>query len=521
MHKYLNILAIVLCLLLPPSHSALATEVYGISAADLGLYSGNRHLFEWDIAGARRMLDSFAEADRSTPAYVTLRARLLFMEGDYPKALDLLERSGIKGSFSDLVKATVVAADGFQSRQSEHFIIYWKDERDALLAEPGLDALEKAWQVLNNDMGFVPDGKVRVEIYPSVSSFTSVSTLSREEVRTSGTIGLCKFNRIMITSPRATLWGFGWRDTLVHEYVHMVVYKLSRGRAPIWIHEGIAKYLEASWRGRYGILTPSDWALLARRLRRDDLITIEQMSPSVAKLPSAEDTQLAFAEVATMFAFLAEQKGLDAIRAIVNSLAGGLEDKEALMAVWGEGYASFQRAWRSWVENLPVQNPDIQTIALKLAGESEDGEDPSDISDREAGDFSRLGDLLQERGRDQAAAKEYARAYETAPHIAGVASRHLWGRIAVGDNESAVMTAMEAIRLYPDLPVLWYRKGMALAALGRHEEAVRALRELMEINPFHIPGRRLLLASLSELNDKKGIKTQEEALEFLEKQEPH
>jgi hypothetical protein len=35
---------------------------------------------------------------------------------------------------------------------------------------------------------------------------------------------------------------------LSHEYIHYIVVQLSHNRAPIWLHEGIAKYFESAWR---------------------------------------------------------------------------------------------------------------------------------------------------------------------------------------------------------------------------------------------------------------------------------
>ena len=60
--------------------------------------------------------------------------------------------------------------------------------------------------------------------------------------------------------------GYDWLDTVSHEFVHLVVSKKSRNTVPIWMHEGLAKYLESRWRGPAGgAMTPSTLALLGRR----------------------------------------------------------------------------------------------------------------------------------------------------------------------------------------------------------------------------------------------------------------
>jgi len=49
--------------------------------------------------------------------------------------------------------------------------------------------------------------------------------------------------------------------------------------------------------------------MLAKALRTGKLISFEAMHPSMAKLPSAEDATLAFAEVANAVGHLYAQKG--------------------------------------------------------------------------------------------------------------------------------------------------------------------------------------------------------------------
>ena len=43
----------------------------------------------------------------------------------------------------------------------------------------------------------------------------------------SGTIAICKYNKLMFTSPKAMLRGYEWLDTLSHEYVHFVISVIS------------------------------------------------------------------------------------------------------------------------------------------------------------------------------------------------------------------------------------------------------------------------------------------------------
>ena len=57
-------------------------------------------------------------------------------------------------------------------------------------------------------------------------------------------------------------------DTISHEYVHYVITRKWGKQIPLWLHEGLAKYLEARWRNakykdKQDYLSPSFKKLLA------------------------------------------------------------------------------------------------------------------------------------------------------------------------------------------------------------------------------------------------------------------
>lgn len=500
------------------SSSARAFEIYGVSESRLGLYMGNNLLSSWQVQKARNVVDDLLATAPEDPAALSLNSRVLFFEGKYSESLEILEKFGPEAEeFRALVRTTAEQAAAFKSKSSEHFEVFWSDPKDELMADQALEGLEAARAELRKAMAYEPPDKIRVELYPSVAAFTSVSTLTREEVETSGTIGLCKFNRIMIASPRATAWGYRWRDTLSHEYVHLVVYRLSKGLAPIWVHEGIARYLESSWRGVYGEMDVSSMALLVRRKAAGTLITLEEMSPSVAKLPSAEDTSLAFAEVGTMMKLLVEKRGSSALMNLAVEMGNGKTDREALESVWGGSFDSFDAAWRKWADGLESDNQDIQIMGLKLA-EGHGGEDdvePGELADPKAKDFARIGDLLKGRGREIAAAIEFEKAYASSPEAPGIASRHAGGLLAREKYDEALKVSQGALRYYPDMPVLWRRKGEAQLALGRFDDAEETFSEILEINPFHIPARSALLYIAQTAGKEDEVKRREQDLAKL------
>src|SRR6185437_8113113 len=143
--------------------------------------------------------------------------------------------------------------------------------------------------------------------------------------------------------------------------------RVSRNAAPIWLHEGLAKFEERRWRapqGDGGGLTPTMEHLLAAALagqpdhkggKARRLITFEEMYPSMAKLPSQEDSALAFAEVYTVVEYLHAKKGWEGVRAVIEGMREGKEDARAVADVMGQSFEDLQRAWRTWLKGRKLR----------------------------------------------------------------------------------------------------------------------------------------------------------------------
>ena len=53
---------------------------------------------------------------------------------------------------------------------------------------------------------------------------------------------------LMVVSPRATIFGYPWMDTLAHEYTHLLVSRISHDTVPVWLQEGLARFEQSRWR---------------------------------------------------------------------------------------------------------------------------------------------------------------------------------------------------------------------------------------------------------------------------------
>jgi len=501
------------------------------------LAQGQQALSMWQLDEAAAIA---AELDKRLPDVPPVQALLgavRFHQGDYESAVRLLKRAGEAGDAPGLLplaESTLKETRGFVSAESAHFVVRVPAGKDELLLPIALEALEQAYTRITAAFDYEPRHKIAVDVLHDARGLASVSSLTVKEIETSGTIALCKYNRLMITSPKALARGYGWLDTLAHEFLHLIISEKSHNTVPVWLHEGLAKYNETRWRGPPGLaLDPSSENLLAKGTKSGKLITFEQMHPSMAKLPSQEDTALAFAEVFSVIEFIegnvADVGGKRATNVLLEGLRDDLDMDAALKRATGRDLAGLQKDWRAYLKKRPFKIvPGAEPLKLTFVKDARSGAVASDEVEDEAAlqeaatkgkagrRFVRLGNLLRERRRLRAAATEY----EKATAITGVTSPALHNRLAgvlieTGDVDKARGVLNKSVAVFPDDPqtrVLLGRLALKAddwAAARTHYE--RATWE----NPF-IPEVHLALLTVADKTSDAALKTRSEtALRLL------
>lgn len=488
---------------------------------------------DWQIPEARAELEPLLSSTPDDPGLNVVLANVQLNEGDYAGAVATLDRvvKQLDGpippglaDFRSMVQRTHEALKDFDEHVTpdKRFLVRTHG-RDKLLVPYVVEVLRKVDDVLAADFAYRPAGQVVVEIYPDITYLAKVSPLTEAEIETSGTIALCKYNRLMFTSPRALVRGYGWRDTVAHEFVHYYVTRKSRNTVPIWLHEGIAKFQEARWRLDPGYpLEPPQEDLLARSWKADKLVTFDQMHPSMAKLPSQEAAALAFAEVHTVIQYLHKKKGYAGINGLIERLRDGDEMNVALNRVYGVDLGGLWSSWKGQLASLALKTyPGLVQTSLKFKrpGEAEGEEESADIGtieEKRVKDLTHLGELLRARGRLVAALKEY----DKAQALGGDGNPML---------QNAVATTLVAMRrfaevperltrvrsYYPDYLPTWVNLGETYVNLGRREEAITAFEAALGVNPFHPRVHDALAQLYTEAGRADDAARARASLEFL------
>jgi tetratricopeptide (TPR) repeat protein len=469
-------------------------------------------LDEWQLEDALALARPLLAEAPEDPAVWALAASVLHHRGEHATALALFDAArdaGVETPYNHALAAGSAAyAAHFSRLETPHFSIRYLN-KDEIVAHYAAPVLEAAYRNIGTALGMLVaerGEKVVVEIYPDARGLTAATGLTMSDIANSGTIAVCKFHRLMITSPLAVADGYSWADTLAHEFTHLLISKKSRNNIPIWLHEGIAKYYESLWKGPAGAaLEPYSEKLLADGLKSGKLVTFEQMHPSMAKLPTQEDAALAFAEVFTTIEFLRGRFGEKSIPEVLELCAGGATVEQALQRVFGMSLGGVENAWRRWVRKrkfviVPGAKPERIVLAEGDGQGSSAKEKPLEsMPDKDIHDFSRLGELLQLRGNDQAAVIEY----EKATARAGLKYPTLTYRlarayVAVRREREAMTLLDQSLAVFPDNSDSQLLAGRIRLQQNQTSEAKRHFEAVRLQNPFN-PEIHAALAKLAEL----------------------
>ena len=507
---------------------ALATRRTESAETEQMLNQGAELLERWQAVEAFAWLERQLATEPQEPAWRFLLGQAQFYLGQYKEALatldDLLktiQHPHFQG-YRDFVAQTIASTKTLEPIETEHFEIFVDPQQDAALIPYVAEVLEQSYQRLGQIFGLMPAEKIRVEIFPTPDTFYPASSLSARDIEVSGAIGICKFNKIMLLSPRNLARGYRWTDALSHEYIHFLLVHVSANHAPIWLHEGVAKYFEDAWR-----LPQSAWlsrrteSLLAHALANDSFVGLDNMEPSLVKLDTTYQVQLGYAEAASAIDFIVQRLGYPGLVQILRELQQAQEEGAtgAITRIMGYSFPQFEQEWHQFLAAKNLQ--EHEGVRLPRYTLKEDGHLPVDdlqqeIKSTTARMHTRLGDRLRQRSRTRAAASEYRRALDQDPYSSYLLNKMAGTLMQLGDWQGALQHLQRAQVLEPDYSTTYANLGQLYVAQANYEQARLALWEAIQINPFDPMLHHYLAQTYRQLGQEDKAKQEERLFKRLQ-----
>jgi hypothetical protein len=437
-----------------------------------------------DLDDARQALEIAAKAAPSNTELAFERARLAVYDGDCDGALAILARPDLQrieaaGVLTEIAAgcARVTAAVVVDRDEGRGIEIRYQDEEDRVLTPLLSDTIVRARESLTRDLGVSWPKVTRFVVVRDLLALSAMTGLPYDSARTTGTVGVAKWGRVTLLSPRASHHGYAWRDTVTHELTHLAITRATLDRAPLWLQEGLAKREEIRWRppGPFDD-RPSPEAIVTRGMEVKLDLPLDKLGPSIAMLPTADAALVAFAEVTSFVRFLAESGAPDVLKKLLAELRTGKSTDEALVAATGGDLKKWDGAWRAWLSTRPRE---AVPSGFGL------GAAPPNL--RDVRERARLAQLLIARKHPEAALFELGKL----PPGAGredPAVRTLWGKVLAGvgktkEAESEVSDPKDVLAPYAPW---WALRGVFAQARGATAEAGNAFAEALSHDPFDI-----------------------------------
>ena len=312
----------------------------------------------------------------------------------------------------ELERFATLSDGGFTVRMDRH-------EAD-VYGDRVLELLQTAREVICPKYDIELTDEVLVEIFPKPADF-AVRTFGMPGVN--GYLGVCFGDVITANSPASQqITPANWESVLWHEFVHVVTLNKTNNRMPRWLSEGISVYEERqrdqTWGERMSPLYRQ--MILDGRLR-----PVSQMSQAFLSPGSSQNLMFAYFQSSMVVEYLIKTHGYDALLAVLDDLAVGMNINEALerhtvpmnqLEEEFEKYAMTEARLYGWAVDWSEPKitsllglPDTPERLMKWAAEH-------GLNYR---GLKECGSVLMQLGRPELALKVYASAVEAFPDETG------------------------------------------------------------------------------------------------------
>ena len=520
MSRVLDLFFFVL-IFLGTTHVAVAQSHADPAAIDAKVAHIELLLHEWQLNEAKSQAESLLHDYPDLPAVELAAAWVKFHLGQQEQAAELAARAvAVLGPRLQMdprvakIQAMARITRGFVSQSSSdgRVLVQFAPGPDEILVPDLMEAIGKTLSVVGKDLGYTPSHPIVAQILPDSAALADATGLTEDQISTSGTIAVCKFTRLLVTSPRITLKGYSYLDTVSHELVHLIISEKTHNHTPIWIHEALAKFEETRWRSTEPLyhhgMEPLRQSRLAKAIENGKLITFEQMHPSMALLPSRQEADLAYSEVYTVAQFLFDKKGYPGIGKLLTLLSQGIEDLDAIERVYGLDKRKFVKTWLRWLKKrkfIKLQGDDFKNTLEEEPGQKSKGEKSlARVKRIDLRDRYHLGQLLRARGKNLAALVEYKKAWTSAGpmHAARWIIGDKLGQVlaAAQRQQEAIEVFEDGLRVYPNDLEAQLHLGILLAKTDAYQ-AFLHLRRAARLNPFDPRVRGVLASVCKQLSD--------------------
>jgi tetratricopeptide (TPR) repeat protein len=215
----------------------------------------------------------------------------------------------------------------YRENESIHFSLHYDGSAEPELAKEILRALEMHFGAIESELDYTPPDSISVVLYTQ-QAFADIT-------RAPSWVGALNDGRIRVPVQGLTSLTQDLSRILKHELTHSFVQQKTHGRAPVWLHEGIAQWTE-------GQRSRDNAAVLVQVYNEKQALPLGQMESSWMQLPTSV-ANYAYAWALANVEYIVQADGMGDMERILNLIGEGSSTEAAIQEVLHLSYNDLEK----------------------------------------------------------------------------------------------------------------------------------------------------------------------------------
>jgi tetratricopeptide (TPR) repeat protein len=224
--------------------------------------------------------------------------------------------------------------ESYKENESPHFQLKYNGTAQPALAREVLHTLEVHYAAIESELNYTPPEPIGVVLYTQ-QGFADIT-------RAPGWVGALNDGRIRVPVQGLTGVDSELSRVLKHELTHSFIQQKTRGRAPTWIQEGLAQWME-------GKRSDENAAVLVQIYDGGQSAPLGHMEGSWMGLPS-DVARYAYAWALANIEYIVESNGMQDVQRILDRIAAGGTTEDSLKEVLHDDYNDLMRSTAEYLK---------------------------------------------------------------------------------------------------------------------------------------------------------------------------
>jgi len=312
---------------------------------DLLLQLSYLHLRRGEYTAAGECLERARRASPDSPEVAKLTGWAYYGQNRTEQAVEEWQRASRLRPDAEVQRALEKAQqelsveEKYGAGESRHFVLRYHGGAAPELAKEVLRNLEEHFRALESELNFTPAEAIGVILYTN-QGFADIT-------RAPAWVGAINDGRIRVPVQGLSSMTSELSRVLRHELAHSFVQMKTGGKAPVWLHEGIAQWLEGARSGEYA-------ALLVTAYERKASVPLKVLEGSWMKFPD-HLAGYAYSWSLAVVEYVIASNGIRDIERLLDQVAAGSPTEAACVSVLRMDYAELEQETVKHVRRTYVQ----------------------------------------------------------------------------------------------------------------------------------------------------------------------